>query len=50
LFTYNVLLVGNADDEIKRSISAVNNFILAVFEERTLVSSSAEALPDEFSF
>ena len=47
--TYDVFVVVDPKDEVKRGIPPVDNLVLAVLEEAALILSSAEALANQFA-
>ena len=50
VITYNVFFDIDTNNEVQRGISAVNNFVLSVFEEGALVRRATETLSNQLAF
>ena len=46
----DVVIDVDANDEVQRSIPSVDDLVLSVLQEGTLILSSGEALADKLSF
>ena len=49
-FTYDVLIIINAYDEIERGITTINYFVLTMLEEAALVLRPAQAFTNQLTF
>ena len=50
IITYNVFFDIDTNNEVQRGISAVNNFVLSVFEEGALIRRATETLSNQLAF
>ena len=49
-WTYDIIIILYAYDEVERCIASIDNFVLPVLEKAALVFCPAQALSDEFAF